>query len=234
MTNPVQALRALQEIDRDLFSVNEELRRLPAELARRQARLEAQAQTLEERKEKGRALQVRVKEIEDTVAIQQQRIRKLEKEANSCRDMSVVEACRYEIRGLKRQIDEAEREALGYVEQIEGGSSEAKQLEAELAAEREVFAEYSANVESEVSMARGRQAELQRKREASLGEDLDPGTLDLYDRLLQARGGEALAPLDGAICQACFMQVPPNLAVRVARGIESVQCSSCDRILYLP
>lgn len=234
MTNPVQALRALQEIDRDLFRVNEELRRLPAELARRQAKLDAQAKTLEERKERMRELQVRVKEIENTVAIQQQRIRKLEKEANSSRDMSVVEACRYEIRGLKRQIDDAEREALGYVEQIEAGGADVKQLEGELVSEREVFAEYSAEVESEVSDARGRQEKLRKTRETRLVDGLDQSTLDLYDRLLQARGGEALAVLDGAICQACFMQVPPNLAVRVARGIEIVQCSSCDRILYLP
>lgn len=233
MDNPVHALRALQEIDRDLFRVNEELRRLPAELARRQAQLDAQAESLEERKGRVQALQVRVKEIEDTVSIQQQRIRKLEKESNSSRDMSVVEACRYEMRGLKRQIDEAEREAIGYVEQIESHQTETTRLTDELAAEREVFAEYSANVENEVGDARGRQEALQKKREARLGNDLDQGTLDLYDRLLQARDGEALAMLDGAICQACFMQVPPNTAVRVARGIDLVQCSSCDRILYL-
>jgi len=234
MENPVQALRALQEIDRDLFRVNEELRRLPAELARRQAQLDGQAESLDERKGRVQALQVRVKEIEDTVAIQQQRIRKLEKESNSSRDMSVVEACRYEMRGLKRQIDEAEREALGYVEQIESNTTETTRLTGELTAEREVFAEYSANIESEVGDARGRHEALQKRREARLGNDLDQGTLDLYDRLLQARDGEALAMLDGAICQACFMQVPPNTAVRVARGIDLVQCSSCDRILYLP
>jgi len=234
MENIVQALRALQEIDTDLFRVNEELRRLPEERARRQAQLDAIQATLAEKRTAIQGLQVRIKEIEDTVTIQQQRIRKLEKETQSSRDVAVVEACRYEIRGLKRQIDEAEREALSYVESVESGQAEVKDLEARLAAEKSTFEEYSANVESELGEAKGRQEVLESRRRARLGTELDAGTLELYNRLLQARGGEALAALDGGICQACFMQVPPNLAVRVARGQDLVQCSSCDRILYLP
>jgi uncharacterized protein len=234
MENPLHALRALQEIDRDLFRVNAELRRLPAECARRRTKLDALGEKVEERHGRIQALQVRVSDIEGTVAVQQQRIRKLEKEANSCRDMTVVEACRYEMRGLKRQIDEAEREALGYIEQIESGQTDESRLRGELEGEQAIFAEYSANVESEIGVARGKQEALQSQRDSRLSDHLDQNTLDLYDRLLQARDGEALAVLDGSICQACFMQVPPNLTVRVARGMDLVQCSSCDRILYRP
>lgn len=233
MENIVQALRALQEIDMDLFRVNEELRRLPEERSRRQAQLDAIEGALEAKRTGMQGLQVRIKEIEDTVVVQQQRIRKLEKESTSSRDVSVVEACRYEMRGLKRQIDEAEREALSYVETVEASQAEAAALEDRLATERSVFEEYSANVDSELGDAQGRQEVLVNRRTARLDADLDLRTLELYDRLLQARGGEALAVLDGGICQACFMQVPPNLKVRVARGQDLVQCSSCDRILYL-
>ncbi len=233
MVNPVQALRALQEIDVDLFQVNEELERLPAEREKRQAVLDAMAAAIEERKSQAMQLKARNKEIEDTVVVQQQRIRKLEKESLTSRDVSVVEACRYEMRGLKRQIDEAEREAFGDVERIDALAAEVAELEARLEAERAVFAEYSGNVDTEIAEAQARQAELQAKREARMSSDLDARTLDLYDRLLSARGGEAMAQLDGGVCQACYIQVPPNLVVRLARGKEVIQCSSCDRILYL-
>jgi len=233
MGNSVQALRALQEIDRDLYRVNEELRRLPQELARRQAGLDAVVEALQVRRKNVQEIQVRTKEIEDTITVQQQRIRKLEKESLNTRDVSVVEACRYEVRGLKRQIDESERVALGHMESIERLQAEIAQIEGRLKSEQDIFTEYSANVESELGDARGRQEDLAAKRAARMSADLDPNTLDLYDRLLVARDGEALAILDGGVCQCCFMQVPPNLQVQLARRTGIIQCSSCDRILYL-
>ena len=87
MTNPVQALRALQEIDRDLFRVRGELGRLPAERERRRKELEGLAQRIEGERQRGRELKVAVKEIEVTTATQRDRIRKLEKESTSTRDM---------------------------------------------------------------------------------------------------------------------------------------------------
>lgn len=233
MVNPVQALRALQEIDADLFRVNEELRRLPAERDKRQAALDAISQQIEDRKTASQQLQVRVKEIEDTVVVQQVRSRKLEKESLTSRDVSVVEACRYEMRDLKRQIDDAEREAFTFVERIDASKEEMASLQSKLEAEQAVFAEYAGNIESELGEAKARQEDLQAKRDARMSKDLDPRTLDLYDRLLLARDGEAMAHLDGGVCQMCYIQVPPNLVVRLARGKDVIQCSSCDRILYL-
>lgn len=233
MGNPVQALRALQEIDKDLFRVNTELKRLPEERSRRQAQLDRVNEVLEEKRASLRDSQVRIKELDDTVTVQKQRITKLDKESQSNRDMTVVEACRYEIRGLKRQIEEAEREELTFMENIERTKFEIEEIEKRLKAELEVFEEFCQNVESELGVARGRQEELTAKRAERMDKELEPSTLELYERLLVARGGEALAQLDGGVCQSCFMQVPPNLVVRLARGNAVIQCSSCDRIMYL-
>lgn len=233
MGNSVQALLALQEIDKDLFRVNSELKRLPEELARRQAKLDRVNEVLEEKRSGQRDAQIRIKELEDTVTVQKQRINKLEKESQTNRDMTVVEACKYEIRGLKRQIEESEREELGFMERIERTKFEIEEIEKRLASELEIFGQFSDNVDSEIGVAKGRQEELQAQRAKRLDKDLDASTLELYERLLVARGGEAMAQLDGGVCQSCFMQVPPNLVVRLARGNAVIQCSSCDRIMYL-
>ena len=39
--------------------------------------------------------------------------------------------------------------------------------------------------------------------------------------------------LQNKVCQGCYISVPPNIYVRIARATEIVQCPSCDRILYL-
>ncbi len=233
MGNSVQALRALQEIDKDLFRVNSELERLPGELERRQATLDNVKVVLEDKRKGIMESQVKVRELEDGVEVQQQRIRKLEKETMNNPDVSVVEACRYEIRNLRRQVDEAEREQLIHMEGIERAKIEVQKIEERLDAELQVFEQFSQNVESELSVAKTKQEDLQGKREARMSSELDPQTLELYERLLVARGGEALAILDGGVCQSCYMQVPPNLTIQLARGDRVIQCSSCDRIMYL-
>src|SRR5688572_26291753 len=156
MTNPVLALRALQEIDRDLFRVRGELKRLPSERDRRHRDLDTRAKRIEDERQRSRELQVRVKEIENVTATQRERIRKLEKEASSSRDMAVVEGCRYEIRSLRRQIDDAEREALEHMVEVEAVQERMRGLEEELAKERGLYEEFAQNVASELADAQGR------------------------------------------------------------------------------
>ncbi|MDP6539558.1 MAG: C4-type zinc ribbon domain-containing protein [Planctomycetota bacterium] len=228
----MQALRALQEIDRDLYKAQAELRRLPAERDRRQNELTARQAQVDQAKEQIVSLQLRVKEIEGMNLTHGARIRKLEKESLSQRDMAVVEACRYEMRSLKRQIDEAEREGLEFVEQAEALEARIEELSEQLAADRTAFETFLTALEVELTEAQGRHDELCAKRRERMSDTLSPETLSLYDRLIDARDGEAMAALEGNICQACYMEVMPNLVVRLARGQGVVQCPSCDRILY--
>ena len=107
-------------------------------------------------------------------------------------------------------------------------------MAARIEKEQAIFEEFCRNVETEMGVAQGKKEELSAQRAGRLDDDIDAATLDLYERLLVARDGEALAILDGGVCQSCFMQVPPNLVVRLARGNQVIQCSSCDRIMYLP
>lgn len=233
MVNLVHALRALQEVDRDIHRVRAELRRLPAEKKKREAEIALRRTEIELAHKRSQELQVSVKEIENQTATQRQRIRKLEQEANSSRDMAVVEGCRYEIRNLKRQIDDAERDALEKVETTEQQQQREVELQAQLASELAVFQELSKNVEREMAIASERLARLETVRKDRMRGDLDREALTLYERLLGAREGEAMASLEGGICQACFMEVPPNLRVRLTRATEVIQCPHCDRILYL-
>ena len=60
-----------------------------------------------------------------------------------------------------------------------------------------------------------------------------PGVLAEYEKLLDAREGQAMAELEGRICLGCYVTVPSNVYVRLARAVDLVICPSCGRILYL-
>ncbi len=234
MQDTLRALRALQELDQEIFRLQEELRRLPAERAKRRDRIDQLIARRDQVQARSKELRVRIKEIEDMTTQQRQRMRKVEGEAASSRgDMALQAAFQHQAKTLKRDISIAEEEGLEMVEQADALKVQADQLVAEVKEAESVFSELSGNVDQEMAVAQAKLDELLAERSKRLSNDVDKDSLQLYERLLQAREGVALAELEGKICQGCFMEVPSNLYVTVARGTKLAQCPSCDRIFYI-
>ncbi len=232
MHKTVQALLGLQEIDRRLYKVEAELRRLPAELAGRQAELGQRQATLAELRRQSNVLRSEAKEIEDYTTGMRQRQRKLESESVSRKiDAAMLASFEHEIRSLKRNISQAEDDALKKLGQAEEIDAEAAELAGLVEEESRVLEVFRSNVESELADAEARHASLTEERQAASSDGVTPAALDLYRRLLETREGEAMAELADGHCQVCFVQIPKNLGVRLAKG-ELVQCPSCGRILY--
>ncbi len=235
MHDVLRALRGIQDLDLDIFRVSRELKRLPSERAQRRAEIDSKIARCEDVEKELSTLRTKIKEIEDDTTIQRQRMRKVETESNKTRgDAALLAAFQHERQSLRRSISEAEEEGLRFVEQADELESRATALRAEVAAEEATFAELSGNVDREVGDASKKLEALQAERKARLGADVEADVLTTYERLLQAREGIALAMLEGRTCQECFMEVPPNVFVKLSRGIDLIQCPSCDRILYLP
>jgi hypothetical protein len=234
MHETIRALQALQELDQEIFRLNEELQRLPAERAKRRAQIDRVMGTRDELDKRHLDLRTRIKEIEDMTTQQRQRMRKVETEAaNSRQDMALLAAFQHQIRTLKRDISTAEEEGLQLVEESDANETELARLNGEIDGAETLFVELSANVDSEMAVAQGKLDELEAERAKRLTNDVDAESLTLYERLLAVREGVALAELEGRICQRCYMEVPSNLYVRVARGAALAQCPSCDRIFYI-
>jgi len=234
MQETLRVLLGLQEIDRQIFGVERELARLPRELAQRREGLDQKAAELDGLNERVRTLRAGLKEIEDMTTQARQRVRKLEGESQKSKsDVALLAAYDHEIRSLKRRISQDEEDGLQIVEEIEGVEREIGERREQLSAARTVFEEYRENVANETNQAEERLARLRSDLETRTSGQIPPNYLTLYRSLLARREGEALAELDGQFCQGCYVEIPKNLAVRLARGIELVQCPSCDRILYV-
>jgi len=233
MHEVLAALLRLQELDQHIFRAQAELRRLPAERAQRKAELDRRVQKLADTRTEAQKLRVRIKEFEDNSTQHRQRARKVENEAASARqDMALLVAFQHEIRTLKREISNFEEQGLLLVDQVEALEKDALAQEQALAAEQKSFAEYDANVQAELAAAQARLDELSAERKKRLTGTIPLDALTTYNRILAAREGQALAELDGKACQACFIDVPANVVVRVQRGSELVNCPGCSRILF--
>jgi len=230
----LRILRGLQELDRDLFHLHEELERLPQEVTRKHDKLRVEKERLAELEKKLTDAKVRLKEIEDLTTSQRQRVRKLESQAAEARaDAALHVAFQHEIRTLKRDIGEAEEEGLTLVEEIERLGKERETLRAAMAELEKEFELYAQNIDKEKKDALDRARGMEGERKRRGGHELAPEVLGTYEKLLEAREGQAMAELDGRVCQGCYVSVPNNIYVRLARNTELVFCPSCGRILYL-
>ena len=234
MRETLQLLRGLQELDKDLYRIKDELRRLPEERVRRRARIDAEKERLAELDRKIAEVRARVKEIEDMTTTQRQRLRKLENEIASTADTALVVAYQHEIRTLRRDVSEAEEEGLSLVDAADKVEEERDALRAGIEALESEFSEYSSNVDSELEQAEVKRRGLDEERQSRMSGGVEPSVLDQYEKLLDAREGQAIAVLEGRVCQGCNVSVPSNIYVRLARGVDLVLCPSCGRILYLP
>ncbi|MEW6074388.1 MAG: C4-type zinc ribbon domain-containing protein [Planctomycetota bacterium] len=236
MRQTLRLLQGLQELDRDLYRVKDELRRLPEELERRRSRIDGDIARRAEMDGALRLLGTRIKEIEDLTSSQRQRVRKLESEAATSRaDTALIVAYQHEIRSLKREISEAESEGLGLVEEAETLNAEREALRASIAAAEEEFAGYAENLRGEIRVAESRRRELEGERARRMGGgSIAPDILATYEKLLEAREGQAMVTLEDRTCQGCYVSVPTNIYVRLARGLDLVCCPSCGRVLFLP
>lgn len=229
----LDTLRALQGIDRDLWRARDEQRRLPRERERRRAEIDAKLGKVLDLEKQEHDLKTRIKEIEHANVGARSRLRKLEHESGACKDQALLAAYFHEMRTVKRDLSESEDEGLRLVAQTEELAQQQKSLRAEIDAEELIFAEFAANAARELKSAAGREKSLAASRAEKLKAGVSPEVLARYERLLQSREGQAMAELDGRVCQACFMEVPPNVFVRLSRAVEIVGCPSCDVILYL-
>jgi hypothetical protein len=234
MQDTLRALRGLQELDRDIYRVDQEVKRLPRERARRRAEIDQKIERRQAIEREIREERAKLKEIEDHTTLQRQRLRKLEHEAGLSRaDAALLAAYQHEMRTLKRDIGDAEEEGLKRVEVIEQLEKACGDLQAGVDEEERVFEEFRIQLERELAEAQERLSQLVEERTKRLSGAIPPAVLSQYEKLLAAREGMAMAELEGRVCQGCYMEVPPNVYVRIARGQEIVECPNCTRILYL-
>jgi hypothetical protein len=143
-----------------------------------------------------------------------------------------LEDLQREVDSLKRRRSELDDQALEAMEVLE----QTQQALADAERELQELTETSGAEQGEL---RGRQAHLEEEivelegRRSEQVARIDGSLLRLYDQLLDSRQRRAVAKVEGGSCQGCRISLPMNLLQRARSGSGVVQCSSCERILYV-
>jgi predicted nucleic acid-binding Zn-ribbon protein len=230
----VSDLYGLQEIDLEIDSRHAALAEAEERMGESEELLSAQAE-LEEQEQVVEELRKRLRTAEWQVDDLSSKIEPLEKKlyggsVRNPKELAGIEEDVQSLQGRKRKLEDQALEAMSELEDAEGAMNAAKDaLDALDSSWRDEQAELLRQQET----LRGELARLEERRQEQ-SRIIDSSTLRLYDSLRSAHQGRAVAKVERGMCQGCRISLPMTLLQRArSSGDALVQCSSCERILYV-
>jgi predicted nucleic acid-binding Zn-ribbon protein len=229
----VRRLLEIQTVDQEIARLGRALDSVPAERSKREKELavlrerhRTAEQALQDAEVAARANDTGIRECDNE-------IKKLEERLNAVKNNAEYQATLLQIESVRTDRNRLEEEGLALIDNIETLKAE---VEAAGSARREaetVFAEFVEKAEALQADRRGELDRVRAGRDALLAE-VPAELMAKYERLFDARDNLAVCAVEGMTCTGCYTSIQPNLFVKLHGGSSVVQCSSCQRILYLP
>jgi predicted nucleic acid-binding Zn-ribbon protein len=231
MLEVIEKLLILQERDRNVSRVKDELARIPAERQEHQTKLAAAQASLDAGKLRGKQLESDRKKLELDVEAKKQLIERYSLQQFQTKKNEEYRALAHEIELCKEAITKLEDEQLELMEQAE-------QTQQELAAATRAATESKRTTDSRLADLAAREQSLQKEMDelqvsrAELAGAVDENVRSRYERLLKQKGRGVVVGIQHGVCGGCHMQLNRQIVVTCQAEQEIVSCPNCARILY--
>ncbi len=229
MLPDVEHLSELQQIDREILRLRDEIAAFPKRIALIEQRLAGTRAHLENAKAAVKADEAARRKYESAIQDVQQKISKYRDQSLAVKTNDQYKALMQEIQFAEEEVRANEDKILDLMVNAEAREKDVKAAEAKLKAEM-------AEIEKEKNEAREGTAEDEKqlaswnsKRDAARS-GVSPDMLRHYDRVLKFRG-TGLAEVRDQKCMGCQVMLRPQTYNEVRSG-QLVVCESCQRILY--
>ena len=231
MLDAIEKLLILQDRDRKLIRLREEVAHIPVERQQLQAKAAASQAALDATKHKIKQIETDRKKLELDADAKKQLIEKYSLQQFQTKKNEEYKALAHEIDMCKEVIFKLEDQQLELMEQAEATqkqlnsatqtTSEAKKT---IDARLSDIAAREANLKKEL-------AELEVNRE-ELASAVDESTRSRYERLMRNKGQSVVVGIQHGVCGGCHMQLSRSTVVTCQAEQEIVTCTNCGRILY--
>lgn len=229
MAEPAEILKEVHRLMRHVADLDAKIKAGPRALKSAQAALARHEEAVKKNHDEVNQYKIKIHEKEVSIKQMQQHIEKLEKAPVS--NKKEYDAMLVEVATVKKAIRGLEDEILEYMGWIEEKQGKVPELEKAVQQAKNDLA----RVEKENLQMQGRYVEEQQKARDQLAEvqKTIPATIEpLYQRLVTARGAEALAGVQDRTCTACYTEITHQMRNELVQG-KFVICKNCNRMLYI-
>jgi len=220
-----------QDLSLQMASLQARLQQFPAQLQAIDDEVKAASGAMEAARAALQDHQKDRRRLEGELQDWESKLRKYNEQLMQVKTNDEYRAMQHEIAGVKDKIGQVEEKILLLMEEAETGERRVKEEQArhealhrEGEARKSVVNREKQQVDAEASRVGGLQ---DTARSA-----LDPGVLDMFDRIARGRNGVAVAKARDERCQECNVRIRPQIFQDIRRNDQIIQCDSCRRILY--
>lgn len=233
MKNVLKSLINLQEIDRQLFEIEEKKGSLPEQVEK----LESQAAIVKSELEDTRSsLDENQKElitIKGTLMDAAEKVKKYQDQLYLVTTNREYDALTNEIETVKSGMVEMEERQLVLETEIEELESTAASSEEQSTAFIEQLEANRDELKEKSDLTDANQIELETQR-SELVKNISQRYLRKYERILKARR-RAVVAIDRSACIGCHKQLSPQVVYEIQQMDTFIECENCGRILvYIP
>ena len=231
MQETIERLLILQDRDRKILRVQQELAHIAPERETLRDRAASTQSQLDAAKNRTKQIEAERKRLEVDVEAKKTQIEKYANQQLQTRKNEEYRALAHEIDGCKAEINKIEDQEIELVEQAEAAQKDVARATQEAAAAKKLADEQVAQLNQREENLKKELAELQSGR-AELASAVDETARARYERLLKSKGDNVVVGVDHGACGGCHMKLPAQILVSCQGHKELVSCINCGRILY--
>jgi predicted nucleic acid-binding Zn-ribbon protein len=227
----LKALEELQQIDLELNEIQAAISAHPARRAEIEAGVVAARKAWEAEQARLEQNEKERRQLESLLGMERDKVKKWEGRLGEIRTPR-------EYAALSREIEIAKKTNDGQAETVKELTVAAEGLKKAVESREEELSEKEAAAQAGVEDIEKRRAADEEKargleaRRAEAVKVVDPALLSKYENIKRRRAGVAIAPVVGMTCKGCHRNIPPQLAIVLARANSIETCPSCHRIIY--
>ncbi len=231
MLEAIEKLLILQDRDRKIRRVEQELGHIGPERETLRARAASAQTQLEVAKNRIKQIESERKRLELDVETKKTQIEKYANQQLQTRKNEEYRALTHEIDICKADIVKIEDQEIVLMEQGEVVQKEIARATQESNEAKKLVDNQTAQLDQREENLKKELAELQSGR-AELAAAVEEVARARYERLLKSKGDSVIVGVHHGVCGGCHMKLTPQILVTCQGQKEIVACSNCGRILY--
>jgi len=231
MLEVIEKLLILQDRDRKILQMEDELSRIGPDRQALQAKLAAATGTLDASKLRVKQLESERKKLELEVESKKQQIERYSLQQFQTKKNEEYRALTHEIDACKEAIVKLDDQQLEIMEKMEAEQKLVARANAEAAEAKKTVDSRIADLDKSEAALKQQLAGLQSNR-GELAAAVEESTRARYERLLKQRGQNVVVGVQHGVCGGCHMTLSRSIIVLCQGEQEIVSCPNCSRILY--
>jgi uncharacterized protein len=231
MQEIIEKLLILQDRDRKIHRVSQELAHIAPERNNLRGKASATQTQLEAAKARVKQIDAERKRLDLEIEAKKSQIEKYLNQQLQTRKNEEYKALAHEVEMAKEAIFKIEDQEITLMEQTEAAQRDVARATAEAAAAKKLLDDQIGLLDQRETNVKKELAELQGGRAAVTG-TIDESTLNRYERLLKGKGDNIVVGVEHSACGGCHMKLPAQIVSNCRGQVELVTCPNCGRILY--